>query len=48
MLFFQFERPNDQKYHKNWTKEIVFVYILVFIFYGVSRAKTDLHNKYII
>ena len=25
----------------------VFVYILGFIFYGVFRAKTDLHNKYI-
>ena len=28
-------------------KETVFVYILDFIFYGVSRAKTDLQNKYI-
>ena len=26
----------------------VFVYILGFNFYGVSRAKTDLHNKYMI
>ena len=23
-------------------------YILGFIFYGVSRTKTDLHNKYIV
>ena len=29
-------------------KETVFVYILGFIFYGFSRAKTDLHNKYMI
>ena len=29
-------------------KVTVFVYILGFIFYGVSRAKTDLHNKYMI
>ena len=36
-----------QKYYKIWTKETAFVYILGFIFYGVSRAKTDLHNKYI-
>ena len=32
----------DKKYGKNWTKETVFVYILGFIFYGVSHAKTDL------
>ena len=25
-----------------------FAYILGFIFYGVSRAKTNLHNKYMI
>ena len=37
-----------QKYHQNWTKETVFVYILGFIFYGVSHAKTDLHNTYVI
>ena len=36
-----------QKYYKIWTKETAFVHILGFIFYGVSRAKTDLHNKYI-
>ena len=47
MLFSQFKRSKDQKYYKNWRKETVFVYILGFIFYGVSRAKTDLHNKYI-
>ena len=28
-------------------KRLLFVYILDFIFYGVSRAKTDLRNKYI-
>ena len=33
--------------YKCWKKETVFVYILDFIFYGVSRAKTDLQNKYI-
>ena len=38
----------DQKYYKNWAKETAFVDILGFIFYGVSRAKTDLHNKYIV
>ena len=38
----------DKKYYKYWTKETVFVYILGFIFYGLSRAKTDLHNKYLI
>ena len=29
-------------------KRTVFVYILGFIFYGVSHAKTDLNNKYMI
>ena len=48
MLFFEFYRSKDQKYHKSYTKETVFVYILGFIFYGVSCAKTDLHNKYMI
>ena len=38
----------DKNYYKYWTKETVFVYILGFIFYGLSRAKTDLHNKYLI
>ena len=36
---------------KNITKieqKRLFVYILGFIFYGVSCAKTDLHNKYMI
>ena len=47
MLFSQFYRSKDEKYYKNWTKETVFVNILGFIFCGVSRAKTDLHNKYI-
>ena len=48
MLFSEFQRSKDQKYYKNLTKETVFVYILDFIFYGFSRAKTDLHNKYIV
>ena len=46
MLFSEMQRLKDQKYYKNWIKETVFVYILGFIFHGVSRAKTDLHNKY--
>ena len=33
---------------QNYTKKTVFVYILSFMLYGVSRAKTDIHNKYII
>ena len=37
----------DQKYYKSLIKETVFVYILDFIFHGVSRAKADLSNKYI-
>ena len=48
MLFSEFYRSKDQKYYKHWTKETVFVYILGLIFYDVSRAKTDLHNKYAI
>ena len=48
MLFSQFYRSKVQKYYKNWTKETVFVYIIGFTFYGVSHAKTDLHNKYMI
>ena len=50
-IWFKNRRPpyeKDQKYYKNWTKEAAFVYILGFIFYGSSRAKTDLHNKFII
>ena len=48
MLFSEFYKSKDQKYYKNWTKETAFVYILGFIFYGVSSAKTNLHNKYMI
>ena len=48
MLFSEFLRSKDQKYYENWTKDAVFVYILGFIFYGVSRAKTELHDKYMI
>ena len=36
---------------KNITKtkqKIVFVYIIGFMFYGVSQSKTDLLNKYMI
>ena len=29
-------------------EKTVFVYIIGFLFYGVSRAKTDLRNKYMI
>ena len=46
--YFLFTRSKDKRYYKNWTKETVFVYILGFIFYGISRAKTDLHNKYMV
>ena len=42
MLFSLFQRSNDKKYYKNWTKEGVFVYIFGFIFHGVYHAKTDL------
>ena len=44
-----FLSSRDEKI-KNVTKtyETVFVYILGVIFYGASRAKTDLHNKYMI
>ena len=45
MLFSEFQRSKDQKYYKNGIKD---VYILGFIFYGVSHAKTDLRNKYMI
>ena len=45
MLFSQFYRAKNQKYYKNWTKDTGFVYILGLICYGISRAKTDLHNK---
>ena len=48
MLFCEFYRSKDQEHYKNWTKETVFVYILGFVFHGVSRAKTDLHDKYMI
>ena len=40
MLFPEFLRSKEQKYYKTWTNETVFVYILGFIFYGVSLAKT--------
>ena len=46
MLFFKFKRLKDQKYYKNWTIETVFINILGFIFYGVSREIASLHNKY--
>ena len=38
----------DQTYYKIRTIETAFVYILGFIFYDVSRAKTDLHDKHMI
>ena len=37
-----------KKYYKNWTKKTVFLCIPGFIFYGVSWAKTDLYNTYMI
>ena len=43
-----YSRSSRDQSIKNYTKVTVFVYILGFIFYGVSRAKTDLHNKYMI
>ena len=48
MLFYDFYWSKDQKYYKKLTYKTVFVYIIGFIFYGVSLAKTDLHNKYMI
>ena len=33
---------------QNWAYKMAFVCILCFIFYGVSCAKTNLHNKYMI
>ena len=48
---FYFFSYNDLKI-KNITKiepkRLFFVYLLGFIFYGVPRAKTDLHSKYVI
>ena len=46
MLFSGFYRSKDQKYYKNGTKGTVFVYNLGFISGGVSRAETDLRDKY--
>ena len=43
MLFSEFWRSKEQKLNKR-----VFAYILGFIFYGVSPAKTDLPNKHTI
>ena len=48
MKFYQFQKSKDEKYYKNWTNEIVFVYILSFIFHCVSCAKPFLRNKYIL
>ena len=48
MLFSDFWRSKAQKYYKNWTKDTAFVCILGFIFFGISRSKTDLQNKYMI
>ena len=39
---------NRSKILQKLNKSDCFVYILDFNFYGVSPAKTDLHNKYII
>ena len=48
MLFFEFYMSKDQKYYRNLAYETVFGYIFGFSFYDVSRARTDLHNKYVI
>ena len=44
-------KNHDKKHEaiilKSWTKETALVYIFCFLFYGVSCAKTNLHNKYI-
>ena len=45
---FSLYRSKDQRYCETGTKETVFVYILGFIFYAVSHAKTDLHDIYMI
>ena len=44
MLFPESQRSKDEKMTK--IEQTVFVYIIGFMFYGVSRTKTDLHNKY--
>ena len=48
MLFSELQKSK----HKNITKiehtRLFFVYILGSTFYDVSRAKTDLYNKYMI
>ena len=46
----RFENRGEKikKYYKYWIKDNVFAETLGFIFDGVSRAKTDLHNKYMI
>ena len=46
MLFSEFWRVKYKKFIKI-EQNSVFVYIPGFIFYGVSHAKADLHNKYI-
>ena len=43
---FYFLSSRGQKFYKNWRNEIVFVYILGFIFYSVSGWKSDLYNIY--
>ena len=49
MLFSTFYRAQKIKnITKIENKETAFVYILGFIFYGVSHLKIDLHNKYTI
>ena len=45
MIFSEFWKSKDQKYYKNWAYETAFVYFLDFIFYGISHAKTNLHNE---
>ena len=47
-IFSALEVKGSKVLKKIERKRLVFVYILGFIFYGVSRAKTDLHNQYMI
>ena len=48
LSYFSVLEVKYQKYYKNWTNETVFIYIICFIFYWISHAKTDAHNKYLI
>ena len=45
---FSSSRSQKIKFYENLAYETVSAYILGFTFYGVSRSKTNLHNKYMI